>query len=209
MIVRLFEDEEVVRRVAGDPLDLVGDHLELVLRVPGAAVDRAGHVLHQRPQQAVVGALLRGAQPGPGARDQLRAGERPVQVVVGARVEHRVGHPALGGDGDGQHPRVPEPLVLTQHVAHLGRVQPRRVAVDDDQVDRLLLQRRPGRRGTPNRPREMPRGPQPGLDLGLGGTDDENPGLAPTNSFTTCHAPNPKRAARVPLRESQPPKSVA
>ena len=101
--------EEVGRRVARDPLDLVGDHLQRVVRVPGGAVDRARDVLHQRPQQPVVGALLRRAQPGAGARDQLGAGERAVEIVVGAGVEHRVGHPALGGDRDRQHPRVPEP----------------------------------------------------------------------------------------------------
>ena len=82
-----------------------------------------------------------GAQAGAGAGDQLGAGERAVQVVVGAGVEHRVGHPALGGDGDRQQPRVAEARVVAQRPADLGRVQPGGVAVDDDQVDRFGLQR--------------------------------------------------------------------
>ena len=46
--------DEVGRRVAGDALDLVADQLELWSGVPGRAVDRAGHVDHQRAQSAVV-----------------------------------------------------------------------------------------------------------------------------------------------------------
>ena len=128
-----------------------------------------------------------GAQPGARARDQLRAGERAVQVVVGARVEHRVGHPALGGDGDRQQPGVAEARVVAQAAADLGRVQAGRVAVDDDEVDRFLLQRGAGRGGTPNRARRVPRGAQPGLDLRLGGADDKHTGLAASDCVSTCH----------------------
>ena len=63
--------DEVLRRVARDALDLVADQLERVVGVPGRAVDRAGHVDHQRPQQRVVGALLRRAQAGARAGEQL------------------------------------------------------------------------------------------------------------------------------------------
>ena len=150
--------QEARRRVARDPLDLVADHLQHEVRVPAGAVDRAGDVLHQGPQQPVVTALLRGAQPRPRSRDQLRARERPVQVVVGARVEHRVRHPPLRGHRDREQPRIAQPRVLAQDPADRRRVQPGRVAVDDDEVDRLLLERRPGRIGTPNRPRCVPRG---------------------------------------------------
>jgi hypothetical protein len=60
-----------------------------VVRVPRRAVDRAGDVDHQRAQQRVVGALLRGADAGARAGEQLGARERPRQVVVGAGLERR------------------------------------------------------------------------------------------------------------------------
>ena len=83
--------DEVRRRIARDPLDLVADQLQPVSGVPGGAVDRAGDVDHQRAHQRVVRALLRRPEAGAGAREQLAAGERAVQVVVGARVQRRVG----------------------------------------------------------------------------------------------------------------------
>jgi hypothetical protein len=150
--------QEARRRIAGDPLDLLADGLEHEVGVPRGAVDRTGDVLHQRPQQAVVGALLGGAQAGAGASDQLGAGERAVQVVVGAGIERRVGHPAPGGDGDRQQPGVAEAGVVAQLAADLGGVEPGRVTVDDDEVDRLLLEGVTCGGGTANRPRRVPRG---------------------------------------------------
>ena len=143
--------QEVGGRIAGDALDLVADQLERVVRVPGRAVDGARHVLHHRPHQRVVGALLGGAQAGAGAREQLGAGERPVQVVVGAGVEHRVGHPALGLHGDRQQPGLLEPRVLAQRAADVGGVE-LAGAVDDHEVGGRLVERptrlarRPARR---------------------------------------------------------------
>jgi hypothetical protein len=52
----------------------------------------------------------------------------------------------------------------------------------------------------------MPRGSQPGLDLGLRRTYDEHPGLAPTDRFTTRHAPNPK-GGQSPFRNESPRKT--
>ena len=80
----------------------------------------AGHVDHERAQQCVVGALLGGAQAGPGAGQQLGAGERAVQVVVGAGIERVVRRAALGLHGDGQHPRLLEARVVTQGAADPG-----------------------------------------------------------------------------------------
>ena len=173
----LGRGQEVGRRVARDPLDLVADRLQHEVVVPGRAVDRARHVLHQRPQQAVVGALLGGAQAGARAGDQLRARERAVQVVVGARVEHRVGHPALRGDRDRQQPGVPQARIVAQQAADRGRVEAGGVTVDDDQVDLFGLElgdrprrhaeppaghapRRGARTGSPA-PRRPPRAPRP------------------------------------------------
>jgi hypothetical protein len=170
--------QEVGRRVARDALDLVADQLERVPGVPGGAVDRARHVDHQRAQQGVVGALLGGAQAGPGAGQQLGARERAVQVVVGARVERRVGRPAPRLDGDGQHPRLLEARVLAQRAADTGGIEATRLAVDDDQVDRLGVEQRAGVLDAPHRLHEVPGGPQPRLDLRLGGADQQHAGLA-------------------------------
>ena len=176
-IVRLVEARKFGRRVAGDALDLVADRLQHEVVVPGRAVDRARHVLHQRAQQAVVGALLGGAQAGARAGDQLRARERAVQVVVGAGVEHRVGHPALRGDRDRQQPGVAQARVVAQQAADRGRVEAGGVTVDDDQVDLFGLElgdrprrhaeppaghapRRGARTGSPA-PRRPPRAPRP------------------------------------------------
>ena len=109
--------DEVVRGIAGDPLDLVGDQLEPVPRVPGRAVDRAGDGRHQRAQQRVVGALVDGAQAGARACEQLHARERPVQVVVGADV----GDPAARRRRDREQPGAPQARVLAQGEADRGR----------------------------------------------------------------------------------------
>ena len=92
----LAAGDEVRGRVAGDPLDLVADQLEREVGVPGRAVDRAGHVGHQRAHERVVGALLGGAQAGARPGEQLGARERAVQVVVGAGVERGVGRALRG-----------------------------------------------------------------------------------------------------------------
>ena len=83
--------DEVRRRVAGDALDLVADQREREVGVPGRAVDRARDVDHQRAQQRVVGALLGGAHAGARAGEQLGAGERALDVVVGAGLQRRDG----------------------------------------------------------------------------------------------------------------------
>ena len=64
--------EEVARRVARDPLDLVADELERVVGVPRGAVDRAGHVGHERAQQRLAGvAIGEGALAAAGHRSTL------------------------------------------------------------------------------------------------------------------------------------------
>ena len=116
--------DEVGRQVARDALDLVADELDHVAGVPRRAIDGAGHVEHQRAHQPVIGALARRAQPGAGAREQLAARERPVQVVVGAGGERGVRSGALGRDG--QHPRPVEARIGVQRAAEVGRCRGRR-----------------------------------------------------------------------------------
>ena len=107
--------EEARRRVAGDPLDLVADHLEQeVRRATRSGRSRPGRSPSASAAARSLARCSARAQPGARPSDQLGAGERAVQVVVGARVEHRVGHPALGGDGDRQQPGVAEPRVVAQ-----------------------------------------------------------------------------------------------
>ena len=149
--------DEVRRQVARDALDLVADELDHVPGVPRRAIDGPRDVEHQRAHEPVVGALARRAQAGAGAREQLAARERPVQVVVGAGGERRVGPAPLRGDG--QHPRSVEARVGVQRAAEVGRVEAARVAVDDDEVGRLLAQRRQRglRVGAPRASRARPR----------------------------------------------------
>jgi len=130
--------DEVGRRIAGDPLDLVADELEPVPGVPGRAIDRAGHVEQQRAEQRGVRALLHRPQARAGPGEELRAGERPMQVVVGADVEGGVGHPSPRRSDDREQPGVAQPGIVTQRATHGGRIEAGRLAVGEDEVDRVL-----------------------------------------------------------------------
>ena len=81
--------EERRRRMAGDPLDLVADELDDVPGVPGGPVDGARHVQQERADERVVGAVAGRGEAGPGAREELAATERPLEVVVGTRATGR------------------------------------------------------------------------------------------------------------------------
>jgi hypothetical protein len=105
---------------------------------------------------------------------QLGAGERAVQIVVGARVERRVGAAPLGRHGDRQQPGLRQLQPLAQRAADPGRVQPGRLAVDDHQIGRLLLEQLERRGGVAHRPREVAGGPQPRRDLRLDHADHEH-----------------------------------
>ena len=93
--------EEVARRVARDPLDLVADELERVVGVPRRAVDRAGHVGHERAQQRLAGVAV-----GEGAL--AAAGHRSVAREREPRAE---GEQAGAGDPlePRLHARAPQP----------------------------------------------------------------------------------------------------
>jgi hypothetical protein len=178
---------EVRRQVARDALDLVADELHHVPGVPRRAVDRTGDVEHQRPHEPIVGALARRAQAGPGAGEQLAARERPVQVVVGAGGERRVGPAALRGDG--QHPRAVEARVGVQGAAEVGRVEAARIAVDDDQIGRRLAQRRQRGLRVGRHARRVPGRAQPRVDLALGGADHQHSSLAAPDGSRIGHRP--------------------
>ena len=135
--------DEAGGRVAGDALDLIRDQLEPVAGVPRRAVDRAGHGGQQRAQQRGVGPLLHRAHADTDAGQQLRTGERPRQVVVGAALADRVGRPARDGD----QPRVPEPGIGAQRAGHGGGLARAPAAVGDHQVGRLVVERVERRRG--------------------------------------------------------------
>ena len=109
--------DEVLRRVARDPLDLVADQRERVVGVPRRAVDRARDVDHQRAQQRVVGALLRRAHAGARAGEQLGAREGPGQVVVGAGVQRGDGGLRVLAVGDREQPRLAQAGVVAQRHA--------------------------------------------------------------------------------------------
>ena len=109
-----------------------------MVRVPGGAVDRAGHRGEHGAQHRVVRALLDGAQARAHAREELRTRERPVQVVVGADVVGRLGGAAPRGPGEGEEPGAAEARVLAQDDAGRGRLQPAGLAVDDHQLRGLL-----------------------------------------------------------------------
>ena len=175
--------DEVVRRVARDPLDLVGDQLEPVAGVPRRAVDRAGDRRHQRPQQRVVGALVHGAQARARPGEQLHARERPVQVVVGADV----GDPAAGRGRDREQPGAAQPGVLAQRDADAGDVEAVRLAVGDHEIGRLLAQRRERGLDARDRPRGVPGRVQPRTDLRLGGADQQHARLAPPDRSRARH----------------------
>ena len=179
--------DEVRRQVARDALDLVADELDDVPGVPRRAIDGSRDVEHQRPHEPVVGALARRAQAGAGAREQLAARERPVQVVVGAGGEGRVGPAPLRGDG--QHPRSVEARVGVQRAAEIGRVEAARVAVDDDEVGRLLAQRRQRGLRVGRHARRVPGRAQPRVDLALGGADHQHSGLAAPDGSRIGHRP--------------------
>jgi len=149
-----------------------------VAGVPGGAVDRAGDVDQQGAHEHVVRPLLGGAHPGPRAGEQLAAGEGPVQIVVGASVERGVSAATPGGDGDRQQPRVAELDALPQRAADARCVQPGRLAVDDHQVGRLLLDQLDGGGGVLDGPRRVAGGAQPRGDLRLDGADHEHARLA-------------------------------
>ena len=173
----LLAGDEVRRRVAGDALDLVADQLDREVRVPGRAVDRAGDVDHQRAHQRVVGALLRGAQAGAGAGQQLGARERPVQVVVGAGVERGVRRALVGGDGERQQPCLLELRVGAQRAADARHVEPGGLAVDDHEIGVVLGERGLCRLDVADGPDRVPGRADPGLDLGLREPDHEHAGL--------------------------------
>ena len=168
--------DEVDGRVAGDPLDLVADQLERVAGVPGGAVDRARHVDQQGAHEHVVGALLGGAHAGAGAGEQLAAGERAVQVVVGARVERRVGAAALGRHRDREQPRVAQ---LDARRAARGR----RPAASSPAGSRSTITRSAGSRsssveragGVADGARRVTGGAQPRRHLRLDRADHEHP----------------------------------
>ena len=155
--------------------------------MPGGAVDRAGDVDQQRPDEHVVGALLGGAHARPRPREQLPARERAVQVVVGARVERRVRPAALGRDGDREQPRVAELDALAQRAADAGRVQPGRLAVHDHEVGRLVGQQLERGGGVAYGAWRVARGAQPRGDLRLDGADHEHARLAAANGFRGRH----------------------
>ena len=146
-----------------------------------------GNVEHQRAHEPVVGALARRAQARAGAREQLAARERPVQVVVGAGGERRVGPAPLRGDG--QHPRSVEARVGVQRAAEVGRVEAARVAVDDDEVGRLLAQRRQRGLRVGRHARRVPGRAQPRVDLALGGADHQHSGLPAPDGSRIGHRP--------------------
>ena len=155
--------DEVGRRVAGDALDLVADQRQLVVVVPGGAVDRARHVDHQRAQQRVVRALLGSVDAGADAGEELGAGERAREVVVRAGLQRLDGGTAVLAVGDRQQPRLAEPRVVAQGLAADGSG----VAADEDQLrgrvgqrfERRLRRRAP--RGTRSRRRAATGRPLP------------------------------------------------
>ena len=179
--------DEVVGRIAGDPLDLVRDQLEPVAGVPGRAVDRARHGREHRPQQRVVGALLDGAQPRPHPGQQLRPRERPVEVVVGARLDRGLGAPAARRPDQRDHPRTAESRVLPQREARRGGVQPAGLAVDEHELRRLGLQLVERRGGAGGDARRAALGAQPRGELGLAHADQEHGGLTPAHGSGTRH----------------------
>jgi hypothetical protein len=144
-----------------------------VARVPRGTVDRARDSRHQRAQQRIVGALLDGAQPGPHAREQLRAGERAVQVVVGADVEL-----ALAA-AHGEQPRAADPGILAEGDAGTRGVHPARLAIDDHDVGRVLVERLQRRLRAAHGAGHVALGVQPGAGFRFDGTDQQHAGLAP------------------------------
>ena len=167
--------DEVRRRVAGDALDLVADQREREVRVPGRAVDRARDVDHQRAQERVVGALLGRVHAGARAGEQLGAGERALDVVVGARVQRGDGRAAVVAVGDREQPRLPEPRVVAQQPAVRGGV----VAADQDQLGRRLGKILQGRLGVGHRAAVVAGRAQPRRRLRPDVVDDEQGGFVP------------------------------
>ena len=110
---------------------------------------------------------------------QLAAGERAVQVVVGARLQRGVGLAALGGDR--QEPRLLEARVLAEHRAAVGDLDALGLAVDHDEVGRAVVQR--GERGgdVGHRVRGVAGRAQPRLDLRLGRAGHEHAALTPAD----------------------------
>jgi hypothetical protein len=159
-----------------------------VAGVPGGAVDRARDVDQQGAHEHVVGALLGGAHAGAGAREQLAARERAVQVVVGAGVQRGVGAAALGGDGDRQQPRLAELDALPQPAADAGGVHAGRLAVDDHEVGGLLLEHLARGLGVADGARGVPGGAQPRCDLRLHHADHEHARLATAYGLRGRHA---------------------
>ena len=184
----LLAGDEVRRRIARDPLDLVADQLEREVRVPCRAVDGARHVDHQRAHDRVVGALLGGAQAGARPREQLGAGERAVQVVVGAGVERGVGGALGGRDGEREQPGIVGAMVLAQLAADPGHVEPARLAVDDHQVGGILVEGGERRADVADRAHGMTGGADPRLDLGLCQADHEHAGLPAPHCSRMGHA---------------------
>jgi hypothetical protein len=144
------------------------------------------------------------ARTGACPRHQLAAGERAVQVVVGARGQRGVGHPALRGDR--QQPRLVDAAVVAQRAADAGGVAPTSLAVDDHEVCRRLVDR--GERGlhVADRAGVLPGAAQPGLDLRLGDPHHEDSCRAPPHGSGIGHSPiiQPRTDSGLPRRARTP-----
>ena len=66
---------------------------------------------------------------------------------------------------------------LAQRAADAGDVEPARLAVDDHEIGRVLVQRRERRLDVAHRAHGVAGRADPRLDLGLGQADDEHAGL--------------------------------
>ena len=167
--------DERRRRVAGDPLDLVADELDDVPGVPGGPVDGARHVEQERADERVVGAVAGRGETGPGAREELAATERPLEVVVGTRRQGVVRTPR-----DRQQPGVLRAAVPAYRPAHGGDVAAAALGVDHDELDRAAtVRRRQGGIDVGAREHGVTGCAQPRLHLRLDRADDEHRGGSP------------------------------
>ena len=80
-----------------------------------------GHVEQERADQRVVGAMAGRGETGPGAREELAAAERPLEVVVGARRQGVVRATPRGEIASSQASSVRASRRIARHTAATSR----------------------------------------------------------------------------------------